>query len=147
MEEQITFMLIDDDEDDRMLFQAALKSSGENVKLILASDGKEAYEMLTALRATPPDLVFVDINMPGVSGWECLASIIADIRLPGMKIIMYSTSNNPRDVDKAFDMGACCFCSKPDSYEGLIKLIKLCAQNVKGDLKKVLSEAGICLVD
>lgn len=144
MDEKITFMLIDDDEDDRMLFRAALKSSSEDINLLIAADGKEAVEMLTSFSATPPDLIFVDINMPGISGWDCLLSIKADLNLNDVKIIMYSTSNNPRDIDKAMEMGACCFCSKPDSFDRLIKLIQLCVQNIEGDLRKVLIQEGIC---
>lgn len=144
MEESITFLLIDDDEDDRMLFQAALKSSGENVNLQIAADAKEAYELLSKHREHPPDLAFLDINMPGISGWDCLNAIMSKLKIPEIKIIMYSTSNNPRDVERALEMGACCFCSKPSSFDGLIKLITVCARNFKNDLQTALKENGLC---
>lgn len=145
MKKCITILFADDDEDDRMLFAAAIDKLQSNIKLLLANDGRSALEMLAVYNNNPPDLIFLDVNMPGMDGWQCLYTIKQDLQLKQLKVIMYSTSNHKEDRERALASGAFCFCTKPDNFNKLVQLLRIIIENFSGDLKTALLEAKICI--
>ncbi len=68
-----SILLADDDEDDRMLFEDALNQVKSKVRLSTAEDGHMLLEMLK--NRPLPDVIFLDLNMPGKNGFECLQEI------------------------------------------------------------------------
>lgn len=62
---------------------------------------------------TTPDFVFLDINMPTMTGFECLARIRQDSRLDRVNVVMYSTSNVQEYVDLSHKLGVNYFFTKP----------------------------------
>ncbi len=125
----IVFLLIDDDTDDSDLLYEALKEIDSSVQYEYASDGPEALSMLE--RIDRPDLIFLDINMPGMSGWQCLSKIKAMEAFKDIPVIMYSTSSYQYEIDKAFELGALSFFTKPNHYKLLKKNIQLLLDAVK----------------
>lgn len=135
------FMFTDDDDDDRMLFEAALKKISPDAEFIGASGGLQALEILNERKDALPDVMFLDINMPGFSGWQCLEEIKKKDDYKGLTIIMYSTSNNPLDIEKALAMGAFCFCTKPDTFIDLIKFLTVVVEKVRsGNIEDLKAE-------
>lgn len=99
-------MLADDDEDDRMIFKQALNEVHPHAELLTAVDGEV---LMTALadNANPlPQLIFLDLNMPCKSGMECLQEIRANSMYNAIPVIIYSTSANVFDKEKAKSLGA-----------------------------------------
>lgn len=143
MEKKPVLMVTDDDSDDLFLFEEALKSVDSEIHLITANDGKQALEKLYGMTDLP-DLLFLDINMPGMNGWECLTRIKEDERLKILPVIMYSTSNNQRDIDKAFELQAFCFCTKPDDFKSLVRMLTLVKDHIHKDLEKALRSCSEC---
>jgi CheY-like chemotaxis protein len=73
----INIVLTDDDADDRLFFQLALDGMAINSKLMMKNDGVALMEYLEAAE-TLPDIIFLDLNMPLKSGYECLREIRSD---------------------------------------------------------------------
>ncbi|HMG16269.1 MAG TPA: response regulator [Saprospiraceae bacterium] len=68
-------LLADDDEDDRFFFEEAVVNSGINFALSMVNDGEELIQKIKNELENLPDLIFLDLNMPRMSGEECLAEI------------------------------------------------------------------------
>ena len=112
------FLLVDDDTDDRELFSEALAAINPVIICDLAADAEEAFEKLYENGSTP-DLIFLDINLPMVTGWQFLSNLKNTEEYRDIPVIMYSTSNNQRDKDIARDLGALCFITKPSAFKKL----------------------------
>lgn len=123
-----SILLIDDDSDDAELFHEALEEIDPLVKLLRTADGCEALELLRTLDAHP-DVIFLDINMPRMDGWECLTELKSSEGLKSIPVIMYSTSSHQREKERAIEMGASMFISKPDSYAQLISVLEAAIRN------------------
>jgi CheY-like chemotaxis protein len=89
---RLKVLLADDDEDDRVLFSDAIESLNLNIDLILASDGRELVEYLKAPENPQPEMIFLDLNMPFLSGLDCLPIIRGIEGLGSVPIAIYSTS-------------------------------------------------------
>ena len=95
----------DDDDDDRELFADALEEVDPGVRLILARNGYEVIELLENQNMIP-DYIFLDINMPLMSGKECLMRLKRVDRLKSVPIIMYTTTSNKDELKNLVLLGA-----------------------------------------
>jgi PleD family two-component response regulator len=111
------FLLIDDDADDSELFREALQEADATMCLHCAENGEEALKLLEAIEK--PVIIFLDINMPRMNGWECLKRLKNSTKYKDIPVIMYSTSSHQREIDIAIDLGALSFFTKPHSYREL----------------------------
>jgi CheY-like chemotaxis protein len=111
--------LIDDDPDDKEIFQEALKQIDEEIICYTASDGEDA---LTKLRDALllPDVVFLDLNMPVMNGKDCLRELKKDKDLRHIPVIVYSTSSVEREKSNCLSLGATHFISKPPQFAVLV---------------------------
>lgn len=135
------FMFTDDDDDDRMLFETALNKINPDAKFIGASGGLQALELLNQRKDKLPDVLFLDINMPGFSGWQCLEELKNDEAYKDLTVIMYSTSNSPLDIERALSMGAFCFCTKPDTFNELVKFLTVVVEKISsGNIQDLKAE-------
>ena len=98
-------LLVDDNVHDNFFHERILKKNGFGNNISVATNGYEALDVL--LKNNPsvkplPDLIFLDINMPGMTGWEVLDKLkAASFDVKHSKIFMLSTSSNPDDQRKA----------------------------------------------
>jgi CheY-like chemotaxis protein len=123
MSDSKTFVIIDDDFDDRNLFCEAVKEINENAKCWAVSNGKDAIIMLHSSSLLRPDLIFLDLNMPGMSGRECLKELKKDIELKNIPIVIYSTSFSQKDINETRALGAAYFRVKPSTFKSICKYI------------------------
>lgn len=122
-------LFVDDDPDDRFLFQQAWEQAGGGDPLLSLEGGQQALDYLEGAgecsdraRFPRPILVLLDIKMPGKSGLEVLARLrAAGSPLP---VIMLTASTSPRDVAEAFRLGANSFLVKPSSLGELVELLR-----------------------
>lgn len=106
-------LLVDDNEDHRFLAKRALAAlpPERRVELSVARDGDEGLERA---RAGPrPDLVLLDIKMPRRDGFEVLAELRAAARTRDLLVVMFSSSENDSDVERARRLGADDYVTKP----------------------------------
>lgn len=116
---QKRILLIDDDKDDAELFVDALQETGTDADFNHYHNGIEALARLAEPDSRQPDVIFLDINMPVVDGWECLRRIKQVALLKNIPIVMYSTSNLQEKGVSPSDVGATAFLTKPDSFSEL----------------------------
>lgn len=116
---RIKVLLIDDDPDDRMLFQVALDDLAVDCDFIHAKDGREALDLLSSEESEVVDVIFLDINMPRMNGVELLPLIKKLERHRYTPVIVYSTSSSVAEIKKMLDAGAHAYLTKPHSYKQL----------------------------
>lgn len=112
----------DDDTDDALLFTQAADLMKSSILLSFAEDGEQLMRFLS--RESLPDMIFLDLNMPVKNGIECLREIRSDKKLDNLPVIVYTTSDNPRDIDTCFKLKANLYVVKPTSFESIIKTLK-----------------------
>jgi CheY-like chemotaxis protein len=110
----ITIVLADDDEDDRILTQAALREAKHDAVLRTVEDGVELLEYLH--RHPRPHLILLDLNMPRMDGHEALAKIKQDPDLRSIPVIILTTSTDAEDISSSYDLGANSYISKPTGF-------------------------------
>ena len=140
MNVNLFFLLADDDRDDAELFNEALTTINSSIKFHHVEDGQAVFQFLAKANGQKPDVIFLDLNMPAMSGWQCLAKLKNDASLKDIPVVMYSTSSNPREKEIARELGATGFVTKPTDFKVLTKILDTIASNVNGDLRKVLKE-------
>jgi len=119
IENNAKILIVDDSSVNNYLLENILEEKG--YELQIAFDGKEA---LNFLNNDPPDLVLLDIMMPGIDGYEILNKINSDKNLKGIPVIMVTSKTEPQDKQKAMDIGAIDYVEKPIDIDFLIKKVE-----------------------
>lgn len=119
----MTILIVDDDEDDRKLFIEATEELDKTINCLSAADGTEALGLLRDERNEVPDLIFLDLRMPGLTGEECLVEIKKEPRLAGVPVIVYTTSRDVQESVRLKQLGAAHFMSKPSSPEEVFYMV------------------------
>jgi len=128
MEQKIIF-LADDDRDDTEMFCEALEDIDDNIICHCAINGEEFFRKLGML-SEKPQLIFLDLNMPIMDGWECLKKLKHDKNYKNIPVIIISTSSHKEDMVNAVKLGAICYFVKPNSYNELIEVLQAITKNV-----------------
>jgi CheY-like chemotaxis protein len=115
--------LIDDDQDDQQIFCEALKEVDQAAVCYTAKNGLEAIEQLKQQRVHP-DVIFVDLNMPVVDGFEFLALYSETFVANGTTVIVYTTTNDTSAKSKALHLGAHDFKTKPSTFSGVVDVLR-----------------------
>ncbi|BDP41408.1 response regulator [Deinococcus aetherius] len=123
-------LLVDDNETDVILAQAALELSGLGAVVSVARDGADALAFLRregphASRGTgDPHVVLLDLNMPRMSGLEVLGELRRDARLRHLPVVMLTTSQADGDVYSSYASGANAYVVKPVSFDGTVEAMR-----------------------
>jgi CheY-like chemotaxis protein len=138
---KLHIILADDDIDDRLFFEKALKEIPIPNRLTTVNDGEELMNFLHKNSAQLPDVLFLDLSMPRKTGFECLSEIKEDEKLKHLPVIMLSTSF-PRDnkyeqniINMLYTIGAMDYIRKPGDYQKLKEVIHTAL--IKVSLKEV----------
>lgn len=118
-------LVVDDDAADILLIKRAFSLSTIESSVVSANDGEEALDTLRVLSGTAsaPDLVLLDLNMPGMDGWDTLKHIRADEVLKKLPVVVLTTSESQRDVDSVYALNANCYVQKPIELEDFTNVI------------------------
>ena len=108
-------LVVDDQEEIREMTSLILSGAGYEVS---TADGGE--EALRLARREPFDLVLLDINMPGMGGWETLRLLRADEDLEGLPVAMFSVKGEVRDKTVGLQYGATDYITKPFAVDDLV---------------------------
>jgi DNA-binding NtrC family response regulator len=122
-EAKVKIFYADDDEDDRFLFEAAIREINIPVDLTCFSGGHSMERML-AENKYDCELVFLDLNMPGKSGLETLDSLQIAIKMNMLKVVIFSTSADKNLVQKTHNQNAVLFVQKPKSFNLLVTTLQ-----------------------
>jgi CheY-like chemotaxis protein len=124
----LTILIAEDEEIDVILLRRAFKAAGTEHTLKVVSDGVEAIDYLTGLQdktgASLPVLFLLDINMPRCNGLEVLERLQGTPLHRVIPTIVFSSSNHPRDIERAYQLGAHAYLVKPISTVQRQEMIK-----------------------
>lgn len=120
--EKLHISLAEDDQDDRLFFKDAFDAVKIEHTLKMFEDGTEIMNYLKS-SAELPHIIFLDLNMPGKSGIECLKEIRRDDRLRDLSVAIYSTSSSNSNIEETFILGANIYIRKPKDFAALKKII------------------------
>lgn len=109
-------LLADDDEDDRIFFKEALQEVRIKTNVTMVNDGLQLMNYLNYPFNPLPNIVFLDLNMPVKSGFDCLMEIRRNNRFQDLAIAIYSTSSSDENIEEAFVQGANIYIKKPNDF-------------------------------
>ena len=118
-------LIVDDDNDDSSLFCEALKEVGPTAICYIAEDGNDALEKLNNLEIDFPDIIFLDLNMPVMDGWECLNRLKSMDKFKDIPVIIHTTSAQKLHKKQALSMGALCFVTKLYDFKKLKSMLSI----------------------
>ncbi|MFZ2098245.1 MAG: response regulator [Anaerolineales bacterium] len=131
----ITILIADDDLDDCVLLREAFQESVVDYRLLFVHDGTELLQFLSRqgkftspASAPTPDLVLLDLNMPGMDGREALAEIKANPNIRRIPVVVLTLSRDPQDIMHIYDLGGSGFIIKPETFEGMLEVINVLSQ-------------------
>jgi CheY-like chemotaxis protein len=125
MIQNIRILLADDDEDDQLFFQEAVAESEINAEYPAVESGLQLVDFLSDVQASPAsDVIFLDINMPGMDGKTCLREIRKQAHFAETPVIVLSTSARIKDIDETYKGGANMYISKALFYMNTEKWVE-----------------------
>ena len=127
-------LLADDDKDHGLLFGCILKNIDYTIRLSWVKDG---LELLNFLKSNEVDLIFLDLKMPCMDGYECLQQIKGDIILREIPVIVYSNSSQMIDIRRSFLHKADAYMVKPFSSDHLISALQSVISIGRKGLEKI----------
>lgn len=125
----IKCFLIDDDADDREIFSIALEDLDLDTELHTAENGLDGIQKLTNGSNFSPDFIFLDLNMPKMSGKEFLKEFRNFPEGKDFTVIVYSTSTHEKDIEETRELGACHFLPKPSRIGDLSESLRFVFEN------------------
>jgi CheY-like chemotaxis protein len=131
MSSQPTVLVADDDANDVFFLRRAFQKAGVSCPIVDVPDGEKAINYLTGSegyadrsRYPVPSLLFLDLKMPKVSGFEVLEWLQKHDGLGKIKVVVLSSSNLPSDMQKARSLGAHDYRVKPADIDEMINMVK-----------------------
>lgn len=115
--------IADDDEDDLYLLQLAFRQNAPKCHLQFASHGKALLDLLNRA-SSYPCLIILDLNMPFMDGFEALQTLRANPAYEQIPIVVLTTSQNEQDRQRALQLGANAFITKPTTLATLSQTIR-----------------------
>ena len=127
-----SILYAEDDSDDRLLAEMAHRDSGAVNPLVFVGDGGEALEYLRGTGrhadragAPQPGIILLDLNMPGMDGFETLQTLRADPFLRRIPVVILTTSAAVEDIAAGYDAGANSYIVKSSAFASLVALFEL----------------------
>ncbi|GAB2691607.1 response regulator [Mucilaginibacter koreensis] len=117
---------IEDNEDFSEIVERAFTQVNDQAQLTIIDDGKTALQKIEAMAEAQhkPRLILLDMNLPGVSGLDVLRKIKETMALRCVPVVMFTTSDNPKDIRNSLDNGANAYVTKPLGYLNLVNCLK-----------------------
>lgn len=123
------FLLVEDDADHAHLINSGLVEARDDNTVVHVWDGEEALDYLHRrgrfADARRPDVIVLDLKLPGRDGHDVLCEIKGDASLRSIPVVVLSTSDTAQDRGRAYDNNANSYLVKPMSFIGLIEMIRL----------------------
>lgn len=128
--EAMTILLAEDDDGHALLVERHLRRAGLTTRIVRMHDGQEALDYVFgtgdhAGRAPDgPLLVLLDIRMPRVDGMEVLRQLRAAPETSGLPVVMLTTTDNPEEITRCYQLGCSLYVCKPVDYDDLTEALQ-----------------------
>lgn len=113
MKKHLNVLLVDDDEDERILFTDTVNQIEADVDITNATNSSEMMWLISREDALPPDIIFLDLSMHSENGMHCLDEIRSNPKLENTPVIIYSNSVSVKDLTETYEKGANLYVKKP----------------------------------
>lgn len=129
-QEAVTILLVENDPGHAVLIEKNLRRGGIASTIVTVNDGQKAVDFLLKRdghkgdRNPTPLVILLDLNMPSLDGFQVLKIIKNDERTRQIPVIMLSTTDNPAEVAKCYELGCNVYITKPVEYEAFSKAIQ-----------------------
>ncbi len=124
----IEILLIEDNPADVRLTQEGFNEAKLLTNMTAIMDGKTALDYLFRrgeyTQAVKPDLILLDLNLPGVDGREILKDVKEEPDLRKIPVVVLTSSEAESDIVSAYESHANCFISKPIDFDGFMKVVR-----------------------
>ena len=117
-------LLADDDEADRLIFTDAFSELKIKTLITTVNSGAQLMEWLYMEEVILPHIIFLDLNMPGKNGLQCLKEIRSNEKIKDVFVAIYSTSNSEKDMEDTFNNGANVYITKPSDFNALKQVLE-----------------------
>ncbi len=117
-------LVVDDEVHVRMLLEQTLEELEDDfdIHILMASNGREAID---TIRKEIPDLVFLDVMMPQINGYEVCEAVSADLRLRSVKIVLLTARGQEVDRRQGLNLGAFKYMTKPFDPDEILEMSRL----------------------
>jgi len=129
-QQMITILLVEDDPGHAVLIEKNLRRASITNEIITVYDGQSAVDFLLKRGNLPdgtpatPLLILLDLNLPVLDGYQVLKTIKQDERTKRIPVIVLTTTDNPSEVMKCYELGCNAYVTKPVEYEAFSKAIQ-----------------------
>lgn len=122
----VTILMIEDDMGHARLIEKNIRRAGVCNEIVHVADGTSAMEKLASGLAADdcPLLVLLDLNLPDMSGVAILERLKADSRLRRIPVIVLTTTDDAREIQRCYDLGANVYITKPVGYDQFATAIR-----------------------
>jgi len=126
---------VEDDDATFYTIHMAFKELPLSVHLLRAKSGMEALSLLhkqtiSGSDSQNPDLVLLDLNLPGLSGLDVLAAMKTDRKLALIPVVVFSSSSREQDRKESLALGAQQYITKPNTFDGVIQALKAACSGI-----------------
>lgn len=117
---------VEDDQDYAFILEHAIREVKGDLTLSVVEDGQNAILKLEQLAESKhrPKLILLDLSLPGLSGLDVLKRIKQIPFLRHTPVVLFSTSDDPKDVAASYEFGANAYVTKPSGYNNLINCLR-----------------------
>lgn len=128
--EPLVILLAEDDDGHARLVERNLHRAGVTNQIVRAHDGQEALDYVyragqhSSRDVSSPLLLLLDINMPRVDGVEVLRQVKANEATSKIPVIMLTTTDDPREVERCYHLGCSVYITKPVEYDAFVEAVK-----------------------
>jgi CheY-like chemotaxis protein len=119
----VRILIVDDDNDDCDFLRDAIHQVSPGTECTIVLDATDAIERLKSKEFPKPDLIFLDLNFPRVSGFQCLKEIRNNPDTCELPVVIYTASKSYEERLEALKLGATHFVTKPSSFRLLCKFV------------------------
>jgi CheY-like chemotaxis protein len=127
-DELVNILLVEDNPGDALLVRESMRDLKLRNRLHHVGDGDEAMRFLKRqgehAGAARPDLILLDLNLPGMSGREVLGAIKNDPALDVIPIVVMTSSSAERDIVESYEIGANCYVTKPLDLDQFMHVVQ-----------------------
>ncbi len=124
--ESVCIVAVEDDDGHAALIERNLRRAGLSNDMVRLRDGQEALDYFLRPEAATRDccVLLLDIKMPRVDGVEVLRRLREDPRTASLPIIMLTTTDDPREIERCYELGCNVYITKPVAYEPFVEAIR-----------------------
>ena len=119
--EQIRILIVDDIDETR---ENLAKLIGFEIDMEIVGSASSGQQAIDLAKRERPHVILMDINMPRIDGIEALRQIKASPETHRVPVIMLTTTDDPREIDRCYELGCNVYITKPVEYDGFIDAIR-----------------------